>query len=120
LAKYESNFTVCFHGALPTRNAAGVKTSSMNENRRALRVRTLKGGSIRFGIALTIDCIIRNMSDTGAQLLIQNTVGIPAKFTLLVKPDLTEQNCNVVWRKIDRIGVQFMSGGLPRQAVKQY
>jgi hypothetical protein len=71
-------------------------------------LRTLKGGSILFGLAPAIDCIIRNMSETGAQLAVESPVGIPDEFTLLIKPQLKKRNCRVAWRKADRIGVRFV------------
>ena len=36
-----------------------------------------------------IDCTIRNMSDTGARLLIANTVGVPETFHLFEKSSTT-------------------------------
>ena len=79
----------------------------MEENRRAPRLRTLKGGSILFGTAPAIDCVIRNMSETGAQLAAQSSIGIPNEFKLLIKPELKKRDCRVVWRKLDKIGVRF-------------
>src|SRR6202007_1787021 len=40
----------------------------MIENRASPRVRTLKGGSTIFGVASTVDCVVRNLSETGACL----------------------------------------------------
>jgi hypothetical protein len=80
----------------------------MSENRRSARLRTYKGGSIMFGVAAAIDCIIRNMSDIGAALEVDRPVGIPDEFTLLIKPEFVKRNCQVAWRSTDRIGVQFL------------
>jgi hypothetical protein len=80
----------------------------MDENRKSPRLRTLKGGSILFGTAPAIDCIIRNMSDSGAQLAVQSPIGIPDDFTLLIKPELRKRDCLVAWRKAARIGVRFV------------
>ena len=80
----------------------------MSENRRSARLRTYKGGSIIFGVAPAIDCIIRNISETGAALELQGPVGIPEEFTLLIKPELVKRNCRVAWRLAKRIGVQFI------------
>jgi hypothetical protein len=79
----------------------------MDESRRAQRLRTFKGGSILFGTAPAIDCVIRNMSETGALLAVESPVGIPDEFTLLIKPELIKRACRVAWRKADRIGVHF-------------
>ena len=78
------------------------------DNRHAPRLRTLKGGSIQFGLAAAIDCVIKNMSETGAALEVETPVGIPDEFTLLIKPNSTRRNCRVAWRSAKRIGVRFV------------
>jgi PilZ domain len=80
----------------------------VEEKRQSPRARTLKGGSILFDLAPAIDCIIRNLSETGAMLTVERAAGIPEEFTLLIKPELIKRNCRVIWRKIDRIGVLFV------------
>lgn len=77
------------------------------ENRTSPRVRTLKGGSIIFGVGSTVDCIVRNLSATGACLEIASPVGIPDEFELQIKPDSTKRDCRVVWRSANRIGLYF-------------
>jgi hypothetical protein len=57
----------------------------MAEHRRSPRRRTLKGETILFGTTTTIDCVVRNLSETGASLEVETYVGIPANFTLLIK-----------------------------------
>jgi hypothetical protein len=86
----------------------GPYNRAMTEKRQAPRRRTLKGGSILFGVAPVIDCVIRNMSDTGAQLAVDSPVGIPDEFTLLIRPELIKRNCRVAWRKGNRIGIRFV------------
>ena len=80
----------------------------MSEARRSPRLRTFKGGSIIFGVAASIECIIRNMSETGAALEVESPVGIPDQFTLLIKPEFVKRNCRVIWRSAKRIGVAFV------------
>ena len=79
----------------------------MSEQRRSPRLRTIKGGSIMFGSAAAIDCIIRNMSETGAALEVESPIGIPDSFTLLIRPEILKRRCEVVWRTRHRIGVVF-------------
>ena len=74
-----------------------------SEQRNKPRLRTIKGGSIMFGSAAAIDCIIRNMSDTGAALEVESPVGIPDDFTLLIRPEILKRRCQVVWRKERRL-----------------
>jgi len=80
----------------------------MIERRQALRHRTFKGGSLLFGVASTIYCVIRNMSESGAQLTLEGPIRTPEEFTLLIKPEMIKRPCRVVWRKADKIGVQFI------------
>ena len=82
----------------------------MSEQRRKPRLRTLKGGSILFGTAAAVDCIIRNMSDAGACLEVP-PAGIPDNFTLLIKPEMRKRACEITWRSASRIGVRFAGAG---------
>jgi hypothetical protein len=79
----------------------------MSENRHDQRLRTFKGGSIIFGFAAAIDCVVRNLSATGACLEVESPVGIPDDFTLLMKSELIKRNCHVAWRSTHRIGIHF-------------
>jgi PilZ domain-containing protein len=81
---------------------------SLPERRGATRLRTLKGGSILFGTAAAIDCVIRNMSERGASLEVESPIGIPDDFALLIKPETIIRNCHVMWRTAKRIGVRFV------------
>lgn len=78
----------------------------MDEHRRTQRQRTFKGGSISFGSAPSIDCVVRNLSETGACLEV-GSPSIPNNFTLLIKPEFLKRSCKVAWRSASRIGVRF-------------
>jgi hypothetical protein len=78
----------------------------MVETRIASRHRVMKAGTIEFG-STAIDCMVRNLSVTGAALEVSNQIGIPAKFTLVVPGDELHLVCNIVWRSEYRIGVAF-------------
>lgn len=72
------------------------------------RHRTLKTGRISFQDgACVIDCVIRNMSDAGASLVVPTTVGIPSAFTLVDVHGHTLHRVSVAWRQGDRMGVHF-------------
>jgi len=78
----------------------------MVETRIAPRYRVAKPAKIDHG-GDKIDCIIRDLSATGAALEISNIVRIPANFVLIVPEDRLKLRCPVVWRKEFRIGVAF-------------
>jgi hypothetical protein len=103
--------------ALSGRSARGEEAEEMmtvedrrqqTDRRRAQRHRTLKAGHIAFNRAGTIDCRVRNMSAQGACLEVQNPVGIPDEFTLLIAYDHFKRRCRVVWRNPKQLGVEFL------------
>ena len=79
----------------------------MQERRSNPRRRVLKAGRIAFGRAGGFDCMIRNLSDKGACLEVENLVGVPDSFTLVIDHDHMRQPCHIIWRKEKRIGVAF-------------
>jgi PilZ domain len=79
---------------------------TMEQKRAALRQRVLKSGTIEFNGG-TIDCTVRNVSETGAALEVASPVGIPSEFNLLISGTRGSRPCQVMWRKENRIGVAF-------------
>jgi PilZ domain len=78
----------------------------MVQTRIAHRHRILKAATIEFG-GDAIDCMVRDLSVTGAALEVSNQIGILAKFLLVIPGDGLHLPCHVVWRKEYRIGVAF-------------
>ena len=79
------------------------------EQRRNQRHRTLKAGTISFHHQwASIDCVVRDWSETGAVLTIANQTGIPETFDLMIPKDAVKRPCRVVWRSVNRIGVSFL------------
>ena len=80
----------------------------MQEERRKLpRQRTFKGGTILLQPAVTLDCVVRNLSTAGACLEVSHAAAMPASFVLIMKPEIVRRSCAVVWRGAGRIGVRF-------------
>ncbi len=81
--------------------------TTTNEKRRAPRRVLLKSGRIIFNRGRsTVDCVVRNLSKTGARLEVKTVVGIPDAFYLSINESGT-QPCRVVWRRLKEIGVSF-------------
>jgi PilZ domain len=78
----------------------------MVETRAAPRYRIMKAGKIEFG-GFEVDCLVRNLSLTGAALEVSSQCGIPQEFNLVVRADGLNLPCHIVWRKDYRIGVAF-------------
>jgi hypothetical protein len=80
----------------------------MQENRNDRRQRALKAGRIVFNNRFSaMDCTVRNLSPSGAMLLIAGPQGIPDAFELELDAGTVTHICKVMWRKEDRLGVRF-------------
>jgi hypothetical protein len=53
-----------------------------------------------------LDCIIRNLSESGAKLEVAAVRHIPQTFDLLA-PGHRPHGCRVVWRALKELGVEF-------------
>jgi hypothetical protein len=80
----------------------------VQEKRRVQRTRVLKGARIIFNRhALTVNCVVRNLTNRGACLHVAGTTGIPAAFELTFDDGRSSRGCRVIWRRADRVGVVF-------------
>ena len=86
--------------------AAQESLQILETKRAALRQRVLKSASIEFHGGV-IDCVIRNISETGAALEVASPLGIPETFNLVISGDHSSRRCQIAWRKDKRIGVAF-------------
>ena len=76
------------------------------DHRSAPRRRVLKMAKIEFG-GIEIDCLVRNLSATGAAIEVTSPLQCPIAFVLAIPSDGSVRHCHVVWRKGKRIGVKF-------------
>jgi hypothetical protein len=76
------------------------------EKRDQRRQRILKAGTIAFN-GSGIDCVIRNISATGAALEVESQIGVPGSFRLVIAAEHFNKSCHVLWRKEKRLGVMF-------------
>jgi hypothetical protein len=79
----------------------------MIEKRVAPRHRVLKHGTLAFADGGGIDCMVRNISSSGARLDIANPIGVPQTFTLVIEADQFMRRCHAVWSSDKRVGVTF-------------
>jgi hypothetical protein len=85
------------------------------EKRVARRQKVLKHGKILLPNGLTVlDCTLRDMSATGAKLIVGDPGAIPNTFRLVLTAERTMREVKVVWRRPEMVGVHFLSE--PRKA----
>lgn len=78
------------------------------DHRVSTRRRLLKAGQLlaKNGL-LSFKCTVRDLSDTGARLQVEDPVGIPEHFELVIELDGLRADCEVVRRKGNEMGVRF-------------
>lgn len=87
-----------------------------DDNKRgARRARVLKQGKILLPNNMTpIDCTVRDLSETGAKLILADPAAIPGEFRLVFAADRMMRDVVVMWRRAEALGVRFTSE--PRKA----
>ena len=87
------------------------------DRRASSRRKLIKGGRTFWANCDFSECIVYNLSTTGARLELRGPA--PNVFDLVVDGDGVRQSCLVVWRKANRVGVQFKEpSALPAPAEK--
>ena len=70
------------------------------------RNKVLMPASIEFD-SIRINCLIRNMSTTGAMIDVNGEAIIPAYFVLVLLLNGPRKYCRLIWRTENRLGVEF-------------
>jgi hypothetical protein len=79
-------------------------------NRRAPRQRVLKTVKIyRLNGAHAVDCQMRDISETGARIVIKDQMALPNEFKFVLPSEVSMRTAKVVWRKGDLAGIVFLS-----------
>lgn len=78
----------------------------MNERRNGLRRRVYYGARLAFhGRAATFDCIVRNLSQDGAQIELDNPAAVPERVDLSIACKGVAYFGRIVWRRHNRAGL---------------
>ena len=79
-----------------------------SEHRRETRQRVFLKGRIVFNNgASTFDCLVRDMSGSGARLALSETAALPEGFELFVPQKDRTYRATLRWRREDGVGVTF-------------
>lgn len=104
--------------------AVALEATSVGDERKGTRRRTLKAGQITFnGRHCSLPCAVRDITEGGAKLTVDGTIAAPDTFELHIELDGSWVDCEVVWRRGNSIGVRFVSeirteGAKRKQVVK--
>ena len=80
----------------------------MQDRRSVKRTQMLKHGRIVVAhSATTIDCMIYDLTNSGAGLRVSPGEVVPDRFELIFDSPLFSRKCQVQWRNNERLGVAF-------------
>jgi hypothetical protein len=78
------------------------------ERRPGPRTRVLLSGIVAYGDgAYSFDCAFRNLSASGARLVMGKNIQFPSEFFLINIRDRVAYDCQLVWSKGTEVGVIF-------------
>lgn len=87
----------------------------MTEQRIQQRNRTFRSGKLVFNNKRSIiNCVVKNLSISGACLEVESTGGIPTAFELKLDEADASHLCQLVWMSDKRVGVEFRDAGAAR------
>jgi hypothetical protein len=85
----------------------GAKAMSA-EHRHEVRQRVFLKGRICFNHgSSTMDCLVRDLSSTGARISLSETATLPEVFDLYIPQKERTYRATLRWRRVDGIGVTF-------------
>ncbi len=79
------------------------------DRRIAPRMRCLLQGRMVFNYkGSTLDCLVRNLSQTGARLAFNDPVALPHEFELVIEAQGVTYNARLVWSTGTAAGIRFI------------
>jgi PilZ domain len=80
------------------------------QERGGLRKRVLFGGKIVYGEdgAFTVDCVIKDVSDTGARISLGQRISIPSAIHFIDLKAGFAYEAQVAWRRAPNFGLHFL------------
>ena len=89
-------------------NGAEQAADEAEHERDSDRKRVLKGAHIAFNDEFSsVECVIRNLSETGAYIVVKDGILVPNQFVLHSELDGFKVECEIMWRKANTFGVRF-------------
>jgi hypothetical protein len=85
-----------------------------DDKRRTRRQRVLKDGRIiTFDNQSIVNCVVRDLSATGARLKCGDQIAVPSEFRLQVGNERAMRPARAVWRRGNDIGIRFTGPPVP-------
>ena len=86
----------------------GVEFSNIDERRASVRSPTFKAGEVILPEGGALDCIIRNVSESGCLIKIDNAASLPDRISVRIDRDKPARTVDVIWRSSTLAGAMFV------------
>jgi PilZ domain len=79
------------------------------DRRAGQRHRVLKGGTLHFNKGYSsLECVVRDLSETGARIQMGETFGVPSRFMMSISGEDERVEASLRWRNARSIGLSFL------------
>lgn len=92
----------------PRRNADPIDLINLEERRRWVRQPTFKAAEIVLDDGVKIDCILRNISDSGCLIKLDNAQALPLVLAIRIDRGAPPRAVEIVWRSTTLAGARFL------------
>lgn len=91
-----------------TEKSIGIDGHVFTDRRSGERRRVLKGARLAFNKGFgAFECVVRNLSESGARLSFGETSAVPSQFDLQISGEDVFRKATVRWRTMTALGVSF-------------
>lgn len=81
---------------------------NLEERRRTTRQPTFRAGEVIFDDGSVQDCIIRNVSDSGCLIKLENANALPEEILIRIDRSKPARRAEIVWRSTSLAGAMFV------------
>jgi hypothetical protein len=81
----------------------------MQDRRQSVRDKVLFGGVAKVDEASTMDCVVRNFSESGACVEFDASAKLPKEMSLTIARKGRSYLATMIWRQANRVGLAFKS-----------
>jgi len=79
----------------------------MQDRRESVRDKVFMGGVAEISRGSTMDCVVRNFSDSGACIELDSAARIPDEMNLKISRKGRSFLAHMIWRQANRVGLAF-------------
>lgn len=81
---------------------------NLEERRASVRQPTFKAGEIILDDGEALDCVVRNLSESGCMIKVENANALPDSVLIRIDRDMPARRAEIVWRSTALAGALFL------------